>query len=1019
MGSKTFKILLSAVIIAIVILAALRTGRVGPIRMLPRIAPIWQPPTIVVGQTVYLSDLPWERATTGWLAVANDGFIARDLSFAGKPIKLRDVAYDKGIGTYPVSEIEYKLGGQFVSFEARVGLDDEVPLGLGGVEFLVFVDDALAYRSGVLRGGDPVAQVELPLEGAEDLRLVVMDATEGAVLNYADWADARLVRQLFGAGSDDGESVASSLMTQRQLRQESRNLDVLRAQEIAAAEMRSLDASQSAASLLEPFFDPGHSFGGFDEEGGRLWLKNNYLGVSLGYGDDNAGELGVLHLPSRSSIIYRAAPQIRFASGERFKLSENTRPVRFKFDSESQPGLGTGKSVEATYVVQESAEEITARLTLYDDAPYFVFEMRVRRFAADAEPVDFHLLASDVDAVYYGEDVEYLTDYSRPRHGILRDDGVVRKDVMGLGKPLLIWSGSRPQALLLAALDESQGPMYLKTRIDPGRVMGGLGLLVGKAKAQDNVDTLSSPRLYVEVTGSSDARQAYKNFKRVMATLYPPAPMPSWVRYQWLSWYVYYMGINEEQIKRQIDFIAANLADLGPWNILVDAGWYVSEGRAGGEWRNVDADKFPSGLRALVDYAHARGIKVVLYFSAPYLDSRSRDGDWLGLRGIIDQHRDWLVFLGEDESRQSFAYDFSNPALREYVRAVLEDFFVKYDVDGIKIDGLGNAEGAILSRNRLDSFGLVESVAGQTLDIYRFIYENGRDLKSDVYIESGWQTPVFAQPYAHTFRYGDENDLFSNPYPFPGLVEHVDYAVFQKMALGQRPNMGAIMGDPSLSVVNQWWLGAGLALGTQVVLSFDLPSLAGDVLSEYRSLLAHYNAFDGETRYGSSLFPDSFATTVGDITYLGLINRGAEEKQLQVSLADFGLEEGQPYGVYDVGRKRFIRSQGRIRVQMPGETFRLFVIRSSPGLMWTNSSATGFRQAAWGLEIAFKGPASMEGFAYLYTPEPRAVFVDGRQLGPSTFAAADENTFWYNARTNILALRYNHAKPHQIMIIYP
>ena len=1026
MGSKTFKLILAIAILILVALAVLRSTRVGPVRVVTvpptPAAGATQPsltlPSIVVGQTVYLSDLPWASASTGWLAIANDGLPAKDFSFPGRPITLRGVTYRKGIGTYPVSEIVYRLDGDYTVFESDVGLDDAVPVQLGGVEFLVFVDDVLVYRSGILRGGDPVARVRLGVESAQELRLVVADVAEGAALNYADWADARLVRPLFGGGASDEASVVPGLDRQRQDRKEARVQDTLRSHSLALAEIASLKASTTVPSPSTEAIDHTQTALVFDEQAGRLWLRNNYLAIGVGYGRGHNADLTVLYLPTQSVIIYRAIPEVTLASGEQVSWTKDTRAEGFRFTGDSRSGLGSGKSLEARYAVPESGEELTVKLTLYDDSPYFLYDLHADGFAARAEPVEFHYFSFDADSFNLGEDVAYLTDHSRLRRGIVRDDGVVRRDVLGYGKPLLLWGISRSQALLMAAIDESRTPTYLKTKMDPGHVMGRVGLIAGKANAGGTGGAISSPRLYVEGTDSSDPSQAFKNFKRTMTDLYPPAPLPSWVKYQWLSWYTYYMDIGEEAVRRQIDYIAANLADLGPWSVLVDAGWYVSEGREGSDWRNVDEAKFPSGLRALVDYAHARGVRVVLYFSAPYLDSRERGGDWLGLRGIIEKHPDWLELLGEDESRKSFVYDFTNPDLLDYMRSVLEDYFVKYDVDGIKVDGLGNAEGAILDTRKLDSFGLVDSVSGPAMDIYRFIHQTATQLKPEAYVESGWLTPVFANRYAHTFRYGDEYNTFTNPYPFPGLVEHVDYAAFQKMALGQRPNMGAITGDPGLSIVNQWWLAAGLALGTQVVLSFDLPSLSPEALSEYRSLLMHYDAFAGETRLGSASSPDSFATAVGDITYLGIFNREAGEKTVTLRLSDYGLNGEGHFAVYDVGRSRFVRSRGSIFVNMPGETFRLFIVRKSPGLMWTNSSIHDANQAASSLEFTAMGPASIGGSAKLYTPEPKSVSVDGRQLPLSLIAEADEDNYWYNRRTGILTVRYGHDAARRIRITY-
>ncbi|MCL5960957.1 MAG: hypothetical protein M1358_16925, partial [Chloroflexi bacterium] len=389
------------------------------------------------------------------------------------------------------------------------------------------------------------------------------------------------------------------------------------------------------------------------------------------------------------------------------------------------------------------------------------------------------------------------------------------------------------------------------------------------------------------------------------------------------------------------------------------------------------------------------------------------------LSTLIKEHPDWFKLLGQRRERKSYAIDYDNPEAREYLRSVLRDYFEKYDVDGIKVDGLGNADGALLNQDRPDQFGLVGGLVGQTLEIYRFIYENARSIKDDAYIESGWMTPVLANPYAHTFRFGDEYPSFSNNYPTPGMVQHLDYAVWQKMALGQQSNMGAVFGDPNASLVNLWWLQAGVALGTQTVLSFDLPAMTLETLSQFRSILAHYDAFEGRTVYERSLQPSYFATTVGSTTYLGVLNRGVEPKPFYVALQDLGLDvSNKRVVVYDVTGKRFSRPRDRIRAELYPEGFRFYVIRGAPGVVWTNSSLHDEKATDSSFQVEVRGPRALDGFAYIYAPQPREVSIDGRALTPSLISLADSDHYAYDARNRIVTLSYDHDAPHVIKVEY-
>ena len=104
------------------------------------------------------------------------------------------------------------------------------------------------------------------------------------------------------------------------------------------------------------------------------------------------------------------------------------------------------------------------------------------------------------------------------------------------------------------------------------------------------------------------------------------------MRYQWGTWYAYGERIDEAKLRRQIDLIAHYLGDLGPWHVVVDAGWQDIGPEGSGDLRRASPEKFPSGLRALVDYAHARGVRVLLYLAPTYVHDGAVQGEWLALR---------------------------------------------------------------------------------------------------------------------------------------------------------------------------------------------------------------------------------------------------------------------------------------------------------------------------------------------------------------------------------------------------
>jgi alpha-galactosidase len=81
----------------------------------------------------------------------------------------------------------------------------------------------------------------------------------------------------------------------------------------------------------------------------------------------------------------------------------------------------------------------------------------------------------------------------------------------------------------------------------------------------------------------------------------------------WNSWNTFATDINEQLVKDIADaFVKLGLKDAGYEYIVLDDGWSASERDEEG---NLVADpkKFPSGMKALADYIHGKGLKFGIY----------------------------------------------------------------------------------------------------------------------------------------------------------------------------------------------------------------------------------------------------------------------------------------------------------------------------------------------------------------------------------------------------------------------
>lgn len=83
----------------------------------------------------------------------------------------------------------------------------------------------------------------------------------------------------------------------------------------------------------------------------------------------------------------------------------------------------------------------------------------------------------------------------------------------------------------------------------------------------------------------------------------------------WMTWNYYGENISEQNVKDMADaMVNTGMVKAGYQYIMIDDGW-----QGGRDNRNSmipDAKKFPSGIKALADYVHSKGIKLGIYSDA-------------------------------------------------------------------------------------------------------------------------------------------------------------------------------------------------------------------------------------------------------------------------------------------------------------------------------------------------------------------------------------------------------------------
>jgi glucose/arabinose dehydrogenase len=151
------------------------------------------------GTTTYLSDLTWTSMTNGWGPVERDQSNGEQGTGDGGPLTLGGVTYAKGLGTHAASDVRYTIPTGCTTFQASIGLDDEVGAN-GNVVFQVWGDTTMLYQSATLTGSSATVPVSVSVSGRSQLRLVVTIGTDNHWYDHADWADARFT---CGGGGGD------------------------------------------------------------------------------------------------------------------------------------------------------------------------------------------------------------------------------------------------------------------------------------------------------------------------------------------------------------------------------------------------------------------------------------------------------------------------------------------------------------------------------------------------------------------------------------------------------------------------------------------------------------------------------------------------------------------------------------------------------------------------------------------------------------------------------------------------
>lgn len=238
---------------------------------------------------------------------------------------------------------------------------------------------------------------------------------------------------------------------------------------------------------------------------------------------------------------------------------------------------------------------------------------------------------------------------------------------------------------------EEAGPVWFGTlgwsgswRISVGTDLIGRVRIMGGYNPYDFAwqlrpgETLDTPVFYLGYSdqGMGGASRLQHRFQ--IGTILPGGGKPRLRPVLYNSWEATEFAINEAGQMA----LAEKAARIGVERFVMDDGWFGARDNdhAGlGDW-TPSKEKFPDGLRPLIDRVHALGMEFGLWVEPEMVNP---DSD------LYRAHPDWVInFTGRPrtESRNQLTLNLARADVRDHVLAVLDELLTKNDIQYLKWD---------------------------------------------------------------------------------------------------------------------------------------------------------------------------------------------------------------------------------------------------------------------------------------------------------------------------------------------
>lgn len=418
-------------------------------------------------------------------------------------------------------------------------------------------------------------------------------------------------------------------------------------------------------------------------------LENGLVRVTVNL---NSGTYQVVRTDMEHPRIEHAATSVSLTGGPTFSSrgsgfeSEGSIPV--------DDGHGRGLTVILLRERDEAEPDLRLSLTLYEDQPFLVTETEIANttraalHVASLQTLDQAHVDLGSPALGWRFYKESWQDWSPALVlPIAGEDLYMAPPVIGPATQPPQQDGRFLSEMVTSIVDPASSLGVTAGFITTANQFSQLWLdrekrLLTAASYADSIELppgtrLSSERLLIDI--SSEPLNSLERYGDTLAREMRATPWPAPVS-GWCSWYYYWHGVSEADILTNLEAITLHRSELPIEYIQIDDGYQAGIG----DWLSVN-EKFPHGMRWLVDRIHEKGFHAGIWVAPFLIGANSRL--WQERPNWAVQHkpgRPSVAMINWDQD--CYALDLTRPDVIEWLEIVFRTIFDEWGFDYIKID---------------------------------------------------------------------------------------------------------------------------------------------------------------------------------------------------------------------------------------------------------------------------------------------------------------------------------------------